>query len=328
MQIKNKTILKRCCCVILTLGILFGALKGLSFLVTPRDDTTKAGMYYPDGRGFYSYPQNSIDVFVIGNSDSYCGFSPMELWHNYGFTSYNSGEPEQRATQGLNMLKEILTRHKPKVVLLDLDEIFEGKNTIGNAFSDIFSYEFPIFNYHNRWKTLDLSSAFQETNYTNQKSSIKIGGQHLNSKIKAYTGQNNMKKNSSFVSIPWASKYAMDQMQKLCQENGAAFVLIDVPAAITWTGARHDAAKAYAESKGIPFLDLNTDLDSMGFSWETDTMDAGYHINVVGAAKVTNYLGEYLKQNYSLADHRSDSDYSFWNDNYQIYEQAVQKSSS
>lgn len=328
MQIKHKSILKKCCCVILTLGILFGALKGLSFLVMPRDNTAEAGMYCPDGRGFYSYPQNSIDVFVVGNSDSYCGFSPMELWNNYGFTSYDSGEPEQRATQGLNMLKEILTHHKPKVVLLDLDEIFEGKNTIGNTFYDMFSYEFPVFSYHNRWKTLDLSNAFQEVNYTNQKSTIKMGGQHLHNKIKAYTGQNNMKKRSNFVSIPWASKYAMDEMQKLCQKNGVAFVLIDIPAAITWTGARHDAAKAYAESREIPFLDLNTDLDSMGFNWETDTMDAGYHINIVGATKVTKYLGEYLKQNYSLTDHRSDPNYSSWNDNYQIYQQAVQKISN
>ena len=44
----------------------------------------------------------------------------------------------------------------------------------------------------------------------------------------------------------------------------------------------------------------------MGIDWQTDTYDAGAHLNVCGAEKLTSYFGKLLKQNHGLADHRED----------------------
>ena len=50
------------------------------------------------------------------------------------------------------------------------------------------------------------------------------------------------------------------------------------------------------------------------FNWETDTKDAGRHLNAFGAQKVSLYLADYLKNNFSFSDKRNDSAYSLWNE--------------
>ena len=44
-----------------------------------------------------------------------------------------------------------------------------------------------------------------------------------------------------------------------------------------------------------------------------DTVDKGDHLNLTGARKVTRYLGNYLKENYELPDHREEQSYREWN---------------
>ena len=36
-------------------------------------------------------------------------------------------------------------------------------------------------------------------------------------------------------------------------------------------------------------------------NWQTDSYDGGDHLNLQGAEKVTDYLGEYLKENYDFS---------------------------
>lgn len=50
-------------------------------------------------------------MFIVGNSDAYSGFSPMEMWKNYGFTSYISGTGKQLIGESVRAVEECL---KPK----------------------------------------------------------------------------------------------------------------------------------------------------------------------------------------------------------------------
>ena len=52
---------------------------------------------------------------------------------------------------------------------------------------------------------------------------------------------------------------------------------------------------------GIDFLDLNPLTQDLKIDWKTDSYDGGDHLNLSGAEKVTDYLGEYLKQRYHFS---------------------------
>lgn len=70
-------------------------------------------------------------------------------------------------------------------------------------------------------------------------------------------------------------------------------------------------------------LDLNIDRESFGFDWKTDTRDKGNHLNSRGARKTTLFIGEYLKENYKLEDHRRDGKYKQWDKDFSEYSKNV-----
>ena len=51
----------------------------------------------------------------------------------------------------------------------------------------------------------------------------------------------------------------------------------------------------------------------------TDTRDGGNHLNYSGATKMTKYIGQYLKDNYTLNDYRHDPHYEQWNKDYEMF---------
>ena len=63
---------------------------------------------------------------------------------------------------------------------------------------------------------------------------------------------------------------------------------------------RQLADQAFARSAGAP-------------------LSNGNHVNLVGALKVTTYLGAYLHSNTKLPDHRGDMAYADWDAKYQLY---------
>lgn len=86
--------------------------------------------------------------------------------------------------------------------------------------------------------------------------------------------------------------------------------MVQVPSQTTWTYARHNAVNDYAKKNGIPFLDLDLKRKEIGFSWKTDSRDAGNHLNCYGAKKVSLYVGQYIKNHVQLEDKRQNAAYA------------------
>ena len=78
-----------------------------------------------------------------------------------------------------------------------------------------------------------------------------------------------------------------------------------------------------AEECGVDYLDANYDREAIQFDWYNDTFDGGDHLNLFGARKMTKYLGDYMKQECDLTDHRDDPKYRSWHEQLKEYEQEV-----
>ena len=140
----------------------------LSKIFIPKNNTLEAGLGKRKltASGIYTEPENTIDVLVLGDSESYTSYIPLELWNQYGFTSYVCGTPAQRLSVSLSYIKDALKTQKPKIVLLEADNTYIRISVTKHLKDDIRGF-IPAFEYHDRWKSLNLEDFYKSPEYTN-----------------------------------------------------------------------------------------------------------------------------------------------------------------
>lgn len=301
--------------------ILVMLLVGSGYMMMPKGNSQRDGIINPNARGFYAEPANSIDVAIIGNSDAYSGFSPLELWHNYGITSYVSGEGSQRMSEAINVLNEVMQFHKPKLVILETDMIFtKGSRT--EEITETLDYAaqgvLPVLRYHDRWKDVSSQEMFKQPKY---RWTSYTKGQFTSNDIIPYEKEEYMIKTDEVKPISFTVRTFLDRFVKICNDNDIQLLFVQIPSATSWKYEKHNAVQQYADSKGIPFIDFDIDRGQYGIDWKTDTRDNGNHLNTQGARKIAAHLGQYLKEHYDfLEDHRSNTELAKkWNADYKKY---------
>ena len=137
-------------CFFSILGILMSIF---GYALMPKNNSKESGMPNEHSVGFYSLPEGSIDVFFIGNSNTYAAFSPVEIWREYGIQTYTSGVGFETTVEAYTMIKEFLKYHTPKAIVLETDCIFasrRGSDSLGEAFEKLTYSQVPLLKYHNR----------------------------------------------------------------------------------------------------------------------------------------------------------------------------------
>lgn len=294
-------------------------LSVLSTWFLPKSNGVNSSIHDYLARGFYGEPKNSLEIVAIGNSNIESGFSPMELWPQYGITGYTCGEPCQTIFEAYNLLSEVMSCQKPKVVILDSDGIFplsDRADTFYKFLNSTLNRLFPVIEYHNLWKAMRPGSIVQAPAYTWTSPTM---GYLYSGADRPFSGHHPKKHKPAVDHINAVTLAQLDAFQSLCNENGAQLVLVYVPTAFSWDQARHDWMRNYATEHNLPFIDLNTGSDGFQINWREDTRDGGTHLNYLGAKKVTLYLGSYLYQHYSLPDRRKSPSYRRWNSSYTKY---------
>lgn len=68
--------------------VLCGLLAAVSRIAQPKNNQAEFGQSDPEAHGVLGEPRDSIDVLVLGDSESFCSISPLQLWGEQGITSY------------------------------------------------------------------------------------------------------------------------------------------------------------------------------------------------------------------------------------------------
>lgn len=297
--------------VIGSIGFLSGLLLllvVLSAVLAPNGEVYNIVEVEKKTSSFAKLPEDTIDVIILGDSETYSAFNPLQIWKEQGITSYVCGTHAQRLCDGFSILKTCLKTQSPKLVVLETNCLFRYAG-VKPEMTDRTLYEIskglPVFKYHNRWKQL-----FQTVS---EKEHIRKGFK-LRTDIVPYMGGEWMEETDDRKKFGERAEEYLNEIYEFCQSEGIELVLVTTPAPHNWTYAKYNSVNDWASANGVTYLDMNFQHKEIGLDWLFDTRDAGDHLNFGGAKKISTYFGTYLKENYELTDHREDEVYSSWNE--------------
>ncbi len=257
-------------------------------------------------------PKDSLDVIVIGDSESYTTVSPMQLWKEYGYTSYAAGQPGAKISDAEDVLATALQLQHPKVVMLEANVLFryEPKETITQSrLSGALYRKLPLLKYHNVWK-----SPFIELRTKTYK------GFPISSAVKPFEAERELANRSWNTVIAKENQAVFARMKYMCEKNGAQLMLYAAPSPINYNPEKRQSVKTFAEEWAVKCLDLNEKSEELAINWSKDTRDHGDHLNVAGAKKTTDYIGKYLAQNFELPNRKHSEFAAEWNQLLREYE--------
>ncbi|MCD8381602.1 MAG: hypothetical protein LUC30_01600 [Clostridiales bacterium] len=299
--------------------ILAALLHLLWPIFRPKNNTQAAGQYYAEAHGFLAEPEDTIDVFFIGDSMTYSAYTPMEMWAEQGFTSYVCAIGSGRMNYAYELLCEIVECQSPRVVVLEAHVATRG-TPAKNAFLTEATLWFPIFRYHDRWKSLTLDDLTGSVTYTNTKLDK---GFRMNHKVGAADAEGYMEETEQSASVSLITQLYLLRCRALCAANGIQLIVVATPSTKNWNYRLHNAMEQMARNYGIDFLDLDLMTDEIGIDWDTDSRDGGDHLNYYGASKVSAYMSGYLAEHYDLPDHRGDGAYAAWDEDLEAYQKEL-----
>lgn len=295
---------------------------------------------------YYEQENKDFDVLFVGDCEVYENFSPAELWKEYGINSYIRGSAEQYIWQSYYLLEDSLRYHTPKVVVFNIQSLQfnESQSEAYNRMSlegmkwskskvdaihasmkeeeNFIDYVFPILRYHSRWSELSLD----DVKYMFQSPKVSFNGYFMRVDTKAAENVPSGRPLADYSFGENAWKY-LDMMRQLCEENGIQLVLIKAPSLYPyWYPEYEEQVEEYASEYSLPYINFIEHADEIGIDYTTDTYDAGLHMNLSGAIKLSDYLGKVLVEEYNVPDRRNDKEISqIWEKNLIEYEAEIDR---
>lgn len=320
--------------VVLFIVMLFG----LQRLVTPKymDDILE-GSFIEE---YYDETTNH-DVIMVGDCEIYENFSPITMWEEYGVTSYLRGSAQQLIWQSYYLLEETLKKESPKVAVFNVlsmkynepqQEGYNRMNLDGMQWSqskynaikasmmpneNMLDYVFPLLRFHSRITQLTES----DFTYYFNKRKVTHNGYYMRADVLPVgevEWEEEKPEDYTFGDNAW---YYLDKMRTLCEEHGTQLVLIKAPSTSpVWYDEYEEQIEAYAAEYDLPYINYLELVEEVGIDYNTDTYDAGLHMNLSGAEKLAKHLGAYLVEIFGLEDHRNDEAFaSVWKEKVDFY---------
>lgn len=332
---KKKTIIKIACSMVVILSGIFL----LQRLLVPKyvSEVVEGRLieeYYKD--------EKDHDVVFIGDCEVYENFTPIVLWEDYGINSYIRGSAQQLIWQSYYMLEDTLRYEKPDVVVFNVlsmqydkpqKEAYNRMTLEGMRWSSskikairasmtgsehFADYLFPILRYHSRWKEL----GGEDVQYMFRDKQVSHNGYYMRVDVRPAENVPEGKILADYQFGENAYSY-LDKMTQLCKENDIRLVLIKAPSLYPyWYDEWEEQIEEYAEENDLLYINFLELIEETGLDFSQDTYDAGLHMNLSGAEKITKYLGKVLKEECNLPDRRGEEELlQRWQEKIALYEQ-------
>ncbi|MBO5279187.1 MAG: SGNH/GDSL hydrolase family protein [Lachnospiraceae bacterium] len=335
----KKKYMRKAACVLFTVLIFAGTFWLLQRLLMPKymDEVI-------DGALIAEYYEEELphDVIFIGDCEVYENISPITLWEKYGITSYIRGSAQQLIWQSYYLLEETLEIETPKVVVFNVlsmqynepqKEAYNRMTLDGMKWSaskwnaiqasmlpeeSMIEYLFPLFRYHSRFSELKA----EDFKYLFYRDKVSHNGYYMRTDVKPVTVEPTKRKLPDYRFGETAYEY-LDKITELCKENGVTLVLMKAPSIYpVWYDEWEAQIEAYAKEHDLLYLNFLELNEETGIDLQTDTYDAGLHLNVYGAEKLADYMGAILSELPGVKDYRDNPEVNdVWEEKVKFYYQ-------
>lgn len=301
--------------------------------------------------GYYD-TTDAHDVIFVGDCEIYEGIVPAVLYEQYGIASYVRGSSQQTIWQSYYILEETLKREPDvRVVVFNVLAVKYGQtpreeisrmtledmrwsSSKWNAIlasmtkeESLASYFLPILRYHDRWSELGAQDFLRTFD---KHEDITHQGYLMQTDIVPVDPTDTREPDMLIdAALPAESMAYLEKMRTLCEQYGAELVLIKAPTNSVkyyWYDEWDEQIVQYADANKLTyynFIGMDRELE---LDWTRDTYDAGLHLNVYGAEKLTVYLGRLLKEQHGVPDRRGDAALdALWEVRIKAYQSEKQK---
>lgn len=307
-------------------ALIAAGLLYLADLTERKESINKFGEFYEQKEDF--------DVLFVGQSHVLNGIFPMELWNDYGIVSYNLAGHGNRPATTYWVMKNALQHTNPKLVVFDCGMIGKDEkigpieqlhistdsipysNTKVEMIHDLIENEkqreeflWNFSTYHNRWNEIEKNDFVPQ--YSVEKGAESRIDVAVPDEMVYFEDSLDLEEET--LGMEYTRRIIED-----CQKAGIEVLLTYLPFPDK-TGWQLEANSVYdiAEEYGVNYLDFYTLLEQVNLN--TDFYDVDSHMNPSGARKITNYIGNYIMENYSIEDQRENEVYSSWHEDYEDY---------
>lgn len=321
-----KKIRTRLLCALVSVVLLVICIHKLGFLLENKLAYQKTGEFIATGEEY--------DVLFLGTSHMAMGIYPMELWKDYGIASYNLAGNAHPMASSYWVMMNALDYASPRLVVIDCYQIQsngkvpdDGKFThesfdaipisktkvraVFDLFDDTDSRMEYLWNfsiYHNGWSELNKDAFVPEYGVNK--------GAYYNEIVEIPDDVSQISQEADMELDSTGTLY-LEKMIEECQRRDIDVLLTYLP----FPAQEEDQLVARAVNHIADKYQVNYTnfLERNDVNFDVDCNDPDSHLNASGARKVTQYLGNYMQTEYDVPDHRGETKYEHWNEDYLRY---------
>lgn len=320
--------------------ILSMLLYVLSYMAKPSDLSKPNGHNLGQIKGFYSEKENTLDLVYLGGSAVFEYYAPLKTWEDYGLVSYDFSAGMIQAELYIMMIKEILKSQSPELIVIDARAFqYRDADNIDAIPPEEVSYRYTLTGVPLSVNKIVFIDQNVGTHINDKKLSYYFDLLKYHDNIVNFNSTN-IKMMLGTYKDPYNGFYFVPKVEKIKQydfktdkkkavSNDTEAILIDLLNYMDSTGIDYlFTVSPYAEKKehkmtfnyvqeiiekrGYRFIDCNEYTEQMNLVYSTDFSDYS-HVNIFGAEKYTDFLNQYILDNYSIPNRKDDANYSFMN---------------
>lgn len=322
---------------VIFIGIFLFAFISVSYIVRTNGDVKDRFS------GFYAEKNDTLDIIMIGSSPIFPFYSAPKLWGETGIAMYPLSSNVQRPVAMKYLVEEAEKTQSPSLYIFEMrmytmddeglsdnmaytrgvtDNMTYSLNRIRTIQAmvpeteDRLSYYVDMFKYHTNWKMLTLKSEWMNWRY-HKKNELK--GMDIKDEVgpiptPAAAGAEGK------LEISETQETYLRDLLKYLDENKYQALFIISPCNMSFENQQmFNYMDGIITDAGYPFINMNNFYDEIGIVFEEDYADYGSHTNAVGAEKCTDFLEEYLMNNYEFEDKRGNDAYKSWDEAYELW---------